>query len=142
MKLLTEEHPIVLDEGSDQSNDFNDLFLLPAEDNTSEGLQALLVANAEYRIRPWPDPFGATSHILRCGDARDLSWIPDESVHLVITSPPYWTLKKYKQNREGQLGDVTDYEEFLSELDKVWRECARVLVGGGRICCVVGDVCI
>ena len=43
MKLLTEEHPIVLDEGSDQSNDFNDLFLLPAEDNTSEGLQALLV---------------------------------------------------------------------------------------------------
>lgn len=55
--------------------------------------------------------------------------------------PPYWTLKKY-EDREGQLGDVADYENFLVELDKVWTECARVLVDGGRICCVVGDVCI
>jgi site-specific DNA-methyltransferase (adenine-specific) len=37
---------------------------------------------------------------------------------------------------------VADYERFLDELDKVWRECERVLVEGGRICCVVGDVCI
>jgi site-specific DNA-methyltransferase (adenine-specific) len=40
------------------------------------------------------------------------------------------------------MGDIEDYEAFLEELDKVWRECARVLVGGGRICCVVGDVCV
>jgi site-specific DNA-methyltransferase (adenine-specific) len=39
-------------------------------------------------------------------------------------------------------GRNPDYEEFLNELDKVWSECARVLVPGGRICCVVGDVCI
>lgn len=142
MKLLNEEHQLAFNEGFNQSNGFDDLFLMSAEDNTSEGLQALMAANAEYRNRPWPSPFDSTSHTLHCGDARDLSWIPDESVHLVITSPPYWTLKKYKENREGQLGDMSDYEEFLSELDKVWRECARVLVGGGRICCVVGDVCI
>jgi site-specific DNA-methyltransferase (adenine-specific) len=78
---------------------------------------------------------------LHLGDGRDLSWISDASVHLVVTSPPYWTLKDYEKN-DRQLGEIEDYEAFLSELDKVWSECARVLVPGGRICCVVGDVCI
>src|ERR1700676_846627 len=40
------------------------------------------------------------------------------------------------------MGHFEDYEHFLSELDRVWKECKRVLVGGGRVCCVVGDVCI
>jgi site-specific DNA-methyltransferase (adenine-specific) len=62
-------------------------------------------------------------------------------VHLVVTSPPYWTLKEYRSTA-GQLGHIQDYERFLCELDKVWADCARVLVPGGRICCVVGDVCI
>jgi site-specific DNA-methyltransferase (adenine-specific) len=62
-------------------------------------------------------------------------------VHLVVTSPPYWTLKEYREH-PGQLGHVADYESFLDELDKVWKECARVLVPGGRVCCVVGDVCL
>lgn len=82
-----------------------------------------------------------TSHRLHLGDARALDWIPDESVHLVVTSPPYWTLKKYN-DRPGQLGDVADYERFMDELDKVWRHCYRALVPGGRVVCVVGDVCI
>lgn len=114
---------------------------LPEADNTSAGLAAFKSANLKYRDRVWPAPFNATKHKLRLGDARDLSWIPDNSVHLAVTSPPYWTLKKY-EDRKGQLGEVADYETFLVELDKVWRECARVLVEGGRICCVVGDVCI
>jgi modification methylase len=115
---------------------------LPTLDNTPEALQMLLAANELYRNRPWPEPFDHTQHTLHLGDARDLSWIEDERVHLVVTSPPYWTLKQYKPDREGQLGDVEDYERFLDELDRVWRECARVLVPGGRICCVVGDVCV
>lgn len=110
-------------------------------DNTPEGLQALLAANAVFRAKPWPKPYNATTHRLHLGDGRDLSWLPNESVHLIVTSPPYWTLKKY-ETRQGQLGDVEDYEKFLDELDRVWRECARVLVAGGRICCVVGDVCV
>ena len=72
---------------------------------------------------------------------RDLSHIDDATVHLIVTSPPYWTLKEYPKGA-GQLGAVEDYEAFLDELDKVWRECARVLVPGGRVCCVVGDVCV
>lgn len=114
---------------------------LPEEDNTSEGLAKLLAANKILRASPWPEPFDATRHRLRLGDARDLSWLDDKSVDLVVTSPPYWTLKKY-EDRDGQLGEIEDYENFLVELDKVWKECARVLVDGGRICCVVGDVCI
>jgi site-specific DNA-methyltransferase (adenine-specific) len=121
---------------------FGEPFSLSAEDNTPEGLQALLAINAEYRTRPWLPPLDATSHTLHLGDARDLSWIPDESVDLVVTSPPYWTLKQYKEGCDGQMGDITNYEEFLEELDRVWRECTRVLGGGGRICCVVGDICI
>ena len=80
-----------------------------------------------------------THHELLLGDARDLDDIPDESVHLVVTSPPYWTLKDYNPS-DGQMGDIEDYDEFLAELDKVWRHCYRVLVPGGRVVCVVGDV--
>ena len=75
------------------------------------------------------------------GDARELSFIDDESIHLVITSPPYWNLKRYNENPD-QLGHVNDYESFLNELEKVWREVFRVLVPGGRLVCVVGDVCV
>lgn len=82
-----------------------------------------------------------TRHELINGDARRLSSIPNESVHLVITSPPYWTLKKYRDH-ESQLGAVDDYDAFLRELDKVWKHCYRVLVPGGRLVCVVGDVCL
>ncbi len=114
----------------------------PFEDNTPEGLKALLAANMHYRGVAWPDPYTRTTHRLHRGDARDMSWIPDASVHLVVTSPPYWTLKEYAPGNAAQMGHFEDYEHFLSELDRVWRECRRVLVGGGRICCVVGDVCI
>lgn len=115
---------------------------LSAEDNTPEGLQALLQANRYYRKVRWPEPYDQTTHRLHLGDARDLSWIADQSVHLVVTSPPYWTLKEYAAGNKNQMGHFEDYEHFLGELDRVWCECARALVGGGRICCIVGDVCI
>lgn len=75
------------------------------------------------------------------GDARDLSFLDDESIHLVVTSPPYWNLKRYNENPD-QLGHINDYESFLCELENVWREVFRVLVPGGRLVCVVGDVCV
>jgi site-specific DNA-methyltransferase (adenine-specific) len=117
-------------------------FKLPLNDNTPAALRAYREANAHFRTVPWPSPFDKTTHRLRLGDARDLSWIPDASVHLVVTSPPYWTLKEYAPGNRSQLGDIENYEHFLSELDKVWTQCSRVLVPGGRICCVVGDVCV
>ena len=82
-----------------------------------------------------------TVHRLVQGDARDLSFIPDESIHLVVTSPPYWTLKRYNDS-EGQMGHIPEYERFLVALDRVWAEAFRVLVSGGRLVCVVGDVCL
>ena len=82
-----------------------------------------------------------TTHSVVEGDARDLSRISTESVHLVCTSPPYGSLIRYP-DRQGQLGNVASYEAFLDEMDKVWAECLRVLVPGGRVACVVGDVCV
>lgn len=114
---------------------------LPVSDNTPDAIKVYRAANQLFRTEAWPDPFRSTTHTLHLGDARDLTALAAESVHLIVTSPPYWTLKKY-EGSPGQLGDVTDYELFLEELAKVWTECVRVLVPGGRICCVVGDVCM
>ena len=80
-----------------------------------------------------------TNHTLYHADARDLSFIKDESVHLVLTSPPYFNLKEYRRG-DNQLGIINDYQKFIDELEKVWRECYRILVPGGLIVCVVGDV--
>jgi len=81
-----------------------------------------------------------TSHHLYRLDGREMRLDP-ESVHLVVTSPPYWTLKEYNE-RGDQLGSIADYERFLDELDRVWRKCFEALVPGGRLVCVVGDVCL
>jgi modification methylase len=82
-----------------------------------------------------------TSHYLVHGDARKMGSLSSESVHLVLTSPPYWTLKKY-ENAVGQLGHLSDYDDFLKELSSVWRRSFDLLVPGGRLICVVGDVCL
>src|SRR5712691_915532 len=116
---------------------------LPAADNEPGAVAALLKANRLLRQRRWPAPYDRTRHEMILGDARDLSFIPSESVHLVVTSPPYFNLKPYASDADGaQLGRIDDYDAFLDELDRVWRECARVLVPGGRICCVIGDILI
>ena len=82
-----------------------------------------------------------SEHLILPGDARDLARLADRSVHLVVTSPPYWTLKEYNEG-ESQLGAIGDYQRFVDELAQAWRECHRVLVPGGRLIIVVGDVCL
>ncbi len=82
-----------------------------------------------------------THHTLACGDARQARSPSPRSVHLVLTSPPYWTLKRYRDH-PGQLGHLTGYRIFLDQLDEVWRRCFDALVPGGRLVCVVGDVCL
>ncbi len=90
---------------------------------------------------PSPEIMETTVHRLINGDARELAFLDDASVHLVVTSPPYWNLKRYNENPD-QLGHIQDYETFLFELEKVWRHVYRILVPGGRLVCVVGDVCV
>jgi DNA modification methylase len=82
-----------------------------------------------------------TSHELIYGDARAASALDENSVHLVVTSPPYWTLKQYNDH-EHQMGHFHDYEAFMSGLDEVWQNCYRALVPGGRLIINVGDVCL
>ncbi|MGH7652808.1 MAG: DNA-methyltransferase [Gemmatimonadaceae bacterium] len=85
-----------------------------------------------------------TRHEIYLGDAREMPELSaPESLHLVVTSPPYWTLKEYEGSAGArQLGHVEEYKTFLMELDRVWRRSFDLLVPGGRLCIVVGDVCI
>jgi len=104
---------------------------IPALAKDSEQVKAI-----ERAVREIP-----THHALFLHDSRHMENLDGESVHLIVTSPPYWTLKEYP-DRPGQLGRIEDYEQFLDELDEVWRHCLRVLVPGGRLVIVVGDVCL
>jgi DNA modification methylase len=81
-----------------------------------------------------------TNHQIFVQDSRNAVLEP-KSVHLAVTSPPYWTLKRYR-DVEGQLGHVDDYGAFLTSLDQVWKRVFDALVPGGRLVCVVGDVCL
>ncbi len=108
----------------------------PQKDIPRIAKNKMLLKQIESAVQQIP-----TTHNLYQADARSLSFVNDESIHLILTSPPYWTLKKYRDN-ENQLGEVEDYELFLKELDKVWKHCYRTLVPGGRLVCVVGDVCL
>ena len=66
-----------------------------------------------------------------------MSELKDESVELVITSPPYWQLKDYGSN--DQIGFNDSYEEYINNLNLVWNECYRVLHNGCRLCVNIGD---
>jgi DNA modification methylase len=94
-----------------------------------------LLGAIEEAVRRFP-----TRHDIYHHDARQMD-IPPESVHLILTSPPYWTLKEYRDG-PGQMGHIANYESFLQELDRVWENCFDALVPGGRLVCVVGDVCL
>jgi len=76
-------------------------------------------------------------HKIIIGDSRGIKEVPDESVHLVITSPPYWQLKDYGNGK--QIGFNDTYEEYINNLNLVWSECHRVLHKGCRLCVNIGD---
>jgi site-specific DNA-methyltransferase (adenine-specific) len=78
-----------------------------------------------------------TLHRVVIGDSRDMAEVADGSVHLVITSPPYWQLKDY--GKDGQIGFNDSYEEYIDHLNLVWKECHRALVPGCRLCINIGD---
>ena len=84
---------------------------LPEADNEPGAVEKMLRANGILRNLPWPAPFDRTGHRLHGGDARDLSWIPDEGVHLVVTSPPYWRLEPLEAVDCGSLSSG-EYEAF------------------------------
>jgi len=78
-----------------------------------------------------------TSHKIIFGDSRRMSEVAEESVHLVVTSPPYWQLKDY--GGAGQIGFDNSYEDYINNLNLVWNECARALHKSCRLCINIGD---
>ncbi len=78
-----------------------------------------------------------TKHKIINGDSRKMSELESNSVHLVITSPPYWQLKDY--GTDNQIGFHHSYESYINNLNLVWSECYRVLHNGCRLCVNIGD---
>ena len=78
-----------------------------------------------------------TTHKIIIGDSRWMNEVPSESIHLIITSPPYWQLKDY--GNEKQIGFNDTYEEYINNLNLVWDECHRILYKGCRLCINIGD---
>ncbi len=78
-----------------------------------------------------------TTHRIIIGDSRCMKTVADESVQLIITSPPYWQLKDY--GNSYQIGYNDSYEDYINNLNLVWKECHRVLEKGCRLCINIGD---
>lgn len=78
-----------------------------------------------------------TTHRIINGDSREMNLVDDSSVHLIITSPPYWQLKDY--GTEDQIGFHDSYENYINNLNLVWDECHRILHPGCRLCINIGD---
>lgn len=78
-----------------------------------------------------------TQHTIINGDSRKMTELADQSVHLIITSPPYWQLKDY--GTDDQIGFNDTYEAYINHLNLVWKECHRVLHDGCRLCINIGD---
>ena len=78
-----------------------------------------------------------TKHTLINGDSRNMCLMPDKSVHLIVTSPPYWQLKDY--GTDDQIGFNESYETYINNLNLVWSECNRILKDGCRLCINIGD---
>jgi site-specific DNA-methyltransferase (adenine-specific) len=78
-----------------------------------------------------------THHKIINGDSRQMTELPDNSVHLAITSPPYWQLKDY--GTDNQIGFHDSYENYINNLNLVWKECYRTLHNGCRLCVNIGD---
>jgi len=76
-------------------------------------------------------------------DARKMLEIPNNSVNLIVTSPPYFNIKDYSKDgyqeekiskkKRGQIGDISNYKKYISEMIKIWEECERVLKSNGKL---------
>lgn len=73
------------------------------------------------------------------GDSRNMSFVPDSSVGLVVTSPPYWDKADYGEG-SNNLGNIGSYADFLTGIRPVFEECHRVLAPGRKICVVTANV--
>ncbi len=78
-----------------------------------------------------------SEHKIINGDSRNMLELPDKSIQLIITSPPYWQLKDY--GNSDQIGFYNTYEEYINNLNLVWNECYRVLDDDCKVCINIGD---
>ena len=88
-------------------------------------------------IKACEDEYMMSEHRIIFGDSRNMSGVDDESVHFVVTSPPYWCIKDY--DHPAQIGRNQSYDQYLADISKVINECYRVLHKGCRLAINIGD---
>lgn len=118
---------------------------LLAVEQLMEGAEPSIETKRKAKRIAWERglPPDETLHRIFLRDAREMVDVGPEDVELVVTSPPYFNLVDYEgDSAQGQLGALEGYEAFLNELDRVWQRCFEALVPGGRMCVVIGDVCL
>lgn len=122
-----------------------DAIEVPYFDEIWSGREPSIEAKRRAKAAAWSNGTRPTKtvHRIFLSDSRDMPMTPGEDVQLVVTSPPYFNVVNYEPNGSGaQLGHFDDYHAFLDSLDKVWERCYQRLIPGGRMCVVVGDVCV
>jgi site-specific DNA-methyltransferase (adenine-specific) len=78
-----------------------------------------------------------TKHWIYFQDAINIRMLKEKSVHLVVTSPPYWKIKDY--GNSDQIGYNDSLNDYFKKLNRIWKECIRVLNPGCKLCINIGD---
>ncbi len=104
--------------------------------------RSVCVDQNEHYIQLMYERWGTAAEgaIIANGDSRNLAWLDDASVDLVVTSPPYWDKADYGGRPDVDLGSIGHYTAFLSEMKEVFTECYRVIRPGRKVCIVTANV--
>lgn len=103
----------------------NTSFIKESINRLKEHIMSLKIENADYRIQN--------------ASSVHMADVDDDSIGLVVTSPPYWNKADYGQY-EGNSGNFEYYDDFLDEMEAIFRECYRVLMPGRKMCIVTANV--
>ncbi|MHA1425789.1 MAG: DNA-methyltransferase [Candidatus Helarchaeota archaeon] len=102
---------------------------------SGQGLKKYLVDSQSGKVQPI-----RSRHKIYFQDAINMKELETESVHLILTSPPYWNIKDY--GNEAQIGFNDTLAEYINKLNKIWGECVRVLKPGCKMAIDIGDMFI
>jgi len=118
-----------------------DYFLISAKAGKVKDFVAIEFQTLDTTGTVWPERQRVLKSlglpIIIIGDGRRMQELKEVSIHLVITSPPYWHLKDYGNG--NQIGFNDNYEDYINNLNLIWKECCRVLHKGCRLCVNIGD---
>ena len=95
-------------------------------------LRQIQVSRADFPSDACPATLLTDNLRFYCADARSMTDLPDHSVHLMVTSPPYFDAKMYSDEQSDDLGNIHDLDQWFAAINVVWAEVLRVLAPGRK----------